>query len=77
MKQIDKTFTCLLFIQILLNLSLFTQVESELKTRSTFLPQTIFAENFNPPNRGKPKDTYGAGSRGRFKYYQEHSSMGN
>lgn len=67
MKQLDKTFTCLLFLRILLNLSLFTQVESELKTKSTFLPeQIILAENFNPPRRGKPKDTYGAGSRGRI-----------
>lgn len=78
MKQIDKSFTCLLFLQILLNLSLFTHAESKLKTRSTFfLEQIIFAENFNPPRRGKPKDTYGAGSRGRLKYYQEDSWMSN
>lgn len=74
MKQIDEIVTCLLFIDILLTLSLFTQAESELKTRSTFFPeQIIFPENFNPPKRGKPKDTYGAGSRGRLKYYREQS----
>ncbi|MCV3216493.1 hypothetical protein OGM63_23765 [Plectonema radiosum NIES-515] len=78
MKQIDKFFTYLLFIELLLTLSLFTQAKSEVKARSTFFAeQMILTENFNPPKRAKPKDTYGAGSRGRFKYYQEDSSMGN
>ncbi len=76
MKHADKTTTLLVFLQILLSLGLSTQVKSELETRSTFLPEKIIlTESFDPPGKGKPKDTFGAGSRGRLKCYQEDSSI--
>ncbi len=68
MKRADKITTLLIYLEILLSLGLSTQVKSELETRSTFLPEKmIFTENFDPPGKGKPKDTFGAGSRGRLK----------
>ncbi|MBD2603759.1 hypothetical protein H6G81_04245 [Scytonema hofmannii FACHB-248] len=74
MKHADKTTTLLVSLQILLSLGLTTQVKSELETRSTFLAEKIiFTENFDPPGKGKPKDTFGAGSRGRLKCHQKDS----
>jgi hypothetical protein len=76
MKHADKTTILFVSLQILLSLGLSTQVKSELKTRSTFLPQQIIlTDNFDPPGTGKPKDTFGAGSRGRLKCHQEDSSI--
>jgi len=76
MKHADKTTTLFVFLQILLSLGLSTQAKSELETKSTFLPEKIiFTENFDPPGTGKPKDTFGAGSRARLKCYQEDSSI--
>jgi hypothetical protein len=76
MKRADKITTLLISLEILLSLGLSTQVKSELETINTFFPEKmIFTENFDPPGKGKPKDTFGAGSRGRLKCYQEDSSI--
>lgn len=76
MKHTDKITTLLVSLEILLSLGLTTKLKSELETRSTFLPEKIiFTANFDPPGKGKPKDTFGAGSRGRLKCHQEDSSI--
>jgi hypothetical protein len=68
MKHANKITTLLVSLEILLSLGLTTYVKSELETRSSFLPEKIIlTESFDPPGRGKPKDTFGAGSRGRLK----------
>lgn len=59
-----------LTVEILLTLSLPALVQS--KTRSATLPEKlIFQDDFDPPGRGKPKDTFGAGSRNKVECFQE------
>ena len=61
-----------LTVEILLKLSLPTEAWSQSKTRSTTLPERlIFQDDFDPPGRGKPKDTSGAGSRNEVGCFQE------
>lgn len=61
-----------LTIEILLTLSLPAIVWSQSKTRSATLPEKlIFQDDFDPPGTGKPKDTFGAGSRNEVGCFQE------
>ncbi len=74
---IFRLLTLCFFVKLLLFL-IVLPVEAHLKSTAynvTSIKQIVFYNNFNPPKKGKPKDTSGAGSRNWQKYLSNEKFM--
>lgn len=62
-----KILTIWLFVEFLLTLSLSAHAQQKFPARSATLTKRLISQqNFIPPRQGKPKDTFGAGSRSKL-----------
>ncbi|BAZ49488.1 hypothetical protein NIES4103_21000 [Nostoc sp. NIES-4103] len=67
---LPRLFTLCFTIELLLSLSLAAQAKSEFTSTSAISSKRlVFLDSFNPPDTDQPKDSSGAGSRSRVKFY--------
>ncbi|NMG07247.1 hypothetical protein [Brasilonema sp. UFV-L1] len=64
---ICQLLTIWFFVELSLTLGLSAQAQSQFKpTNTTSIEQSRSQASFRPPKQGKPRETYGAGSRSRL-----------